>query len=99
LGAYILLFPEARVKTLIGGYGMFAEAKISARMLIGFWFVIQVFYGTIWLVKAPGQGGGVAWWAHIYGFVAGLALVHVFKRKDDGPAKPDLWPALYSNEK
>jgi membrane associated rhomboid family serine protease len=99
LGAYTVLFPDAGVKTVIGHHGMFAEVKVPARLLLVSWFVIQVFYGIIWMVIPTGETGGVAWWAHIYGFVAGLALVYIFRRKGNKPAKSDHWPILYSNEK
>jgi len=78
LGAYLLLFPHARVLTLVP-LGLFTQlAEIPALVVLGFWIVIQLVNG---LVTFGFQGGGVAWFAHIGGFAAGLLLVGVFKRR------------------
>ena len=78
LGAYLLLFPHARVLTLIllGFFIQFAE--IRAVFVLGFWIVIQVLNG---LLTFSFEGGGVAWFAHIGGFVAGCLLIGLFKRR------------------
>ena len=77
LGAYILLYPRARVLVLIP-LGYFARIMyIPAGFVLGFYFVIQLFQGTLSLGQA---GGGVAWFAHIGGFIAGLFLVGLFKQ-------------------
>jgi membrane associated rhomboid family serine protease len=76
LGAYIVLFPKARVQTLIF-LGYFARmAQLPALLVLGFWFVLQLFNGL--LAFGMTQLGGVAWFAHIGGFVAGLLLVRLF---------------------
>jgi membrane associated rhomboid family serine protease len=76
LGAYIVLFPNARVQTLIF-LGYFARmAQLPALLVLGFWFVLQLFNGL--LAFGMTQLGGVAWFAHIGGFVAGLLLVRLF---------------------
>jgi len=76
LGAYIVLFPNARVQTLIF-LGYFARmAHLPALLVLGFWFVLQLFNGL--LAFGMMQMGGVAWFAHIGGFVAGLLLVRLF---------------------
>jgi membrane associated rhomboid family serine protease len=78
LGAYLLLFPRARVLTLIP-LGFFTRLDyIPAGWVLGFWIVIQFFNGTLSLGR---EGGGVAWFAHIGGFVAGMALIRVFIRR------------------
>ena len=76
LGAYIVLFPNARVQTLIlvGYFGRMAQ--VPALLVLGFWFVIQLFSGL--LAFGMTQMGGVAWFAHIGGFVTGLLLVRLF---------------------
>jgi membrane associated rhomboid family serine protease len=75
MGAYIVLYPRATVATLI----FFVPFPIPAFMLIGFWFVSQLFSGFSSLgVDAVGAGGGVAYFAHIGGFIAGALLVNVF---------------------
>ena len=77
LGAYLLLFPHARVMTLIF-FGWFVRlVEIPALIVLGFWIVVQVLNGLLTLGV---QVGGVAWFAHIGGFVAGLVMVKPFSR-------------------
>ncbi len=76
LGAYILLFPRAQVETLLL-MGYFTRLiRVPALIVLGFWFVLQLFSGL--LSFGMSQTGGVAWFAHIGGFVAGLLLVKLF---------------------
>lgn len=82
LGAYLVLFPQRRVHVLAPGYAL-ATARVSALMLLGFWFVLQFFNGLAALSAGTAQTGGVAVWAHIGGFVAG-ALVGVALRAMGG---------------
>lgn len=80
LGAYLILYPRASILTLIP-FGYFMRiVRLPAIFVLGFWFVIQLFQG---LASLPGAElrGGVAWFAHIGGFVAGLILVNLFKGK------------------
>ncbi|MBI1244153.1 MAG: rhomboid family intramembrane serine protease [Alphaproteobacteria bacterium] len=74
LAAYLLLHPRAFVYS----FAFFRFAWLPAWFVLGFWIVVQVANG---LIAEPGEGG-VAWWAHVGGFVAGLVLVPVFKRRD-----------------
>ncbi len=75
LGAYLLLFPHARVLTLIP-LGLFSRVvEIPALVVLGFWIIVQVLNGVMTLGV---QVGGVAWLAHIGGFVAGLVMVIPF---------------------
>jgi membrane associated rhomboid family serine protease len=77
LGAYLLLYPHARILVLIP-LGFYAQmVRLPAGLVLGFWFVIQIFSS---LAADPGSAG-VAWFAHIGGFVAGLALIPLFKRR------------------
>jgi membrane associated rhomboid family serine protease len=78
LGAYLLLFPHARVLTLIP-LGFFTQiAEIPAMIVLGFWIVVQIVNG---LLTFNFEGGGVAVFAHIGGFVVGMLLVGLFKRR------------------
>lgn len=73
LGAYILLFPHARVHTLIF-LGIFVQVvRVPALFIIGFWVVIQFINGLI--SKGTALDGGVAWFAHIGGFIFGLLII------------------------
>jgi len=75
LGAYLILFPGARVLTLFPIFFFFQLVEIPALLFIGFWFVMQFFSGALSFVAAKGQMGGTAWWAHIGGFVAGILMI------------------------
>lgn len=79
LGAYLLLFPHAEVRTLLFLGPFITLTRISAVFLIGFWFVTQLFAGLVSLGVATEQTSGVAFWAHIGGFLAGLLLAFVFR--------------------
>jgi hypothetical protein len=80
LGAYLVLFPGARMLTLIPAYFIFT-VELPAYVLLAYWFIIQLFSGTASVVAGKAGGGGVAWWAHIGGFVAGAALIKLFQPK------------------
>ena len=80
LGAYLVMFPTALVQVIILPF-FFLPFLVPAVVLIGIWFLTQVFSG-IASVGTATAGSGVAWWAHIGGFVTGLALIGVFRRKD-----------------
>lgn len=77
LGAYILMFPGRRVNVLVGR----RVTATSALVVIGFWIVIQIFSGVgeITASSQTGSGGGVAYMAHIGGFVAGLMLAYLLR--------------------
>ena len=78
LGAYIVLYPRARVKTLIF-LGAFARiADLSALWVLGLWFILQLMSGITSIGNLA--AGGVAFWAHIGGFVAGVVLVKLFAK-------------------
>jgi membrane associated rhomboid family serine protease len=75
LGAYIVFFPYARILTLVPLFVFFFTARIPALVFIGLWFVMQFFSGVGALGRAgAGYSGGVAWWAHIGGFVLGSLM-------------------------
>ncbi len=73
LGAYMVWFPHSRVHTLIFLGFFITTAELPAILFLGFWFVIQFFQGTVSLAAA-GNLGGVAWFAHVGGFVYGFVL-------------------------
>jgi membrane associated rhomboid family serine protease len=91
LGAYLLLFPRAQVLVLIP-LGIFTRLMyVPAGFVLGLWFVLQLLSGGMTLGR---QGGGVAFFAHVGGFVAGMALIGVFKRPDVrffAPARHRSW--------
>ncbi len=74
LGAYLLLFPQRRVTVLLG-YGV---TQMPALIVIGLWFVLQLFSG-IGSIAGAADTGGVAYMAHVGGFIAGLALAFILR--------------------
>src|SRR5262249_18751548 len=81
LGAYLLLFPSAKIDTWIPVWWLFLTTiEVPAFFFLGFWFLLQVISGLPELAFSSAQGG-VAWWAHIGGFVAGVVLIPFFKRR------------------
>lgn len=81
MGAYIVLFPHGKVRTIIL-FGFFGQiVLVPAWIMIGIWFALQLFSGFSSL-GVGGDVGGVAFWAHIGGFIAGAVLVWIFRNKD-----------------
>jgi membrane associated rhomboid family serine protease len=78
LGAYVLLHPHATIRVLIFLGIFITMAHLPAMIVLGIWFVTQLLSGAF----APTGQPGVAFWAHIGGFVAGMALVPLLKRSD-----------------
>ena len=78
MGAYALLYPKARVQTLLVLGFYITTIAVPAFVMLGYWFLLQLLGG---LPALGSSGGGVAFWAHIGGFLAGLALVYVFRRQ------------------
>ena len=76
LGAYILLFPRARVTTLIPIFIFITVRELPAIFVLGIWFILQLFIGVESLGVSPASGG-VAYFAHIGGFVTGMVLIAV----------------------
>jgi membrane associated rhomboid family serine protease len=93
LGAYALLHPRARVLTLIFIIFFVTLVEIPAMIMLGAWFILQFLpaVGQLALPDVSGQTGGVAYFAHVGGFVVGLALIKLLARREhegSGPAYP-----------
>ncbi|MCS7102869.1 MAG: rhomboid family intramembrane serine protease [Candidatus Korarchaeum sp.] len=78
LGAYLLLYPRARVITLIFTWYLAALRPIPAKYFLGFWFILQLIPGLL-----LGENTGVAYWAHIGGFIVGITLAFPYKSRAD----------------
>jgi membrane associated rhomboid family serine protease len=91
LGGYALLYPRARVVTVIFIIFFFQFIELPALVVLGLWFLMQVFFGSAELAQ-PVAGGGVAYWAHIGGFLFGLVLIKLFadRAKHDYVARNHL---------
>lgn len=74
MGAYVLLYPRARILTLVPIFFFFQFFEIPAFVFLGYWFLLQLLSAGL----TSSDIGGVAWWAHIGGFVTGIILVKVF---------------------
>jgi membrane associated rhomboid family serine protease len=82
LGAYFLLFPRARVLTLVPLFFFFPVVEIPAFFFLGIWFLIQFLSGAATIGRTSALTGGVAWWAHIGGFLAGMLLLKLLLPRD-----------------
>ncbi len=91
LGAYLVLFPRARVLSLVTLFFFVTFVEVPAGLYLGFWFLTQLFSGFAALVGA--NMAGVAWWAHVGGFVFGMMSVHAFTEKH--PAYYRWYPDEY----
>jgi membrane associated rhomboid family serine protease len=76
MGGYVVLYPRVRIQMLVI-FGIFIRTiAVPASFMLGYWFLLQLFGGAVSLGRA---GGGVAFWAHVGGFVAGAVLVLLFR--------------------
>jgi membrane associated rhomboid family serine protease len=87
LGAYLLFFPTARLVVLFPIFFFPFFFEVPAVLYLGFWFFSQLFSGALALA-GPQDVGGIAWWAHVGGFVAGMLLCGLFVSRRR-PAQPD----------
>jgi len=87
LGGYILLYPRARVVTVIFLVIFFTVLELPALVVLGLWFVEQAVFGATNLTDPTGGGGGVAYFAHIGGFIFGLLVIRAIARAKPLPAR------------
>jgi membrane associated rhomboid family serine protease len=96
LGGYFLLFPRARVITLFLLFFFPWFVEIPAVVFLGFWFVSQLYSGLFSLAMPSGvQMGGIAWWAHIGGFIFGVLMINVFGHRHRAYSRwhrDEYWP-------
>jgi membrane associated rhomboid family serine protease len=74
LGAYLILFPRSRIASLVPVIFIFTIMEIPAFLFLLFWFALQIYSGLF----AAQSGGGIAWWAHVGGFIFGVVMVSFF---------------------
>lgn len=79
MGAYFVLYPHSRVLTLIPLIIYWEIVELPAILVLGFWFLMQLFSGT--MAAAVGKSGGIAFMAHVAGFGLGAAGVYLFKKR------------------
>ena len=84
MGAYFVLYPRSRIVTLLPLFFFFQIVEVPAIFFLGFWFLLQLLSGVGSMATATGSeaAGGIAFWAHAAGFLAGLSGVLVFRRPE-----------------
>ena len=92
LGGYVLLYPRARILSLVFIVFFVTIIEVPAVFLLGFWFIEQLYFGAAGLTSPVGGGEGVAYFAHIGGFAFGLLVIRLFIRRAR-PVPPPLQPA------
>jgi membrane associated rhomboid family serine protease len=90
LGAYLVLFPGARIITIVPFIFVFA-IQLPAGLVLGVWFILQLWSG-LGAIGVNGTAGGIAYWAHIGGFVFGLVIVRLLAPRRHHRARPDWEP-------
>lgn len=80
LGAYLINYPHARIVTLVPFFFYYEIIELPAIMVLGAWFLVQFLNGTAAIATTAQGTGGVAWWAHIGGFIAGIFMYYVLSR-------------------
>ena len=81
MGAYFVLFPHSRILALLPLFVFWNVVEVPAILFLGIWFVMQFFSGVGSIAAgARATGGGIAFWAHVAGFLTGMATVFVFRR-------------------
>ena len=82
MGAYFVLYPRSRVLTIVPLIVFFTFWWLPAWIVLGYWFVVQFFSGAATSIAYTNQStGGVAFWAHVGGFVAGILLIKIFPQR------------------
>jgi membrane associated rhomboid family serine protease len=79
LGAYLVLFPRSRVASLVPIFFIFTIIEIPAVIFLIFWFLTQIYSG--WFSLQGSGGSGIAWWAHVGGFIFGLIMSFFFAQR------------------
>lgn len=83
MGAYFVLYPNSRILTLVPIFFFIQLIEIPAIFFLGVWFVMQFLSGVGSIATASGEPvGGIAFWAHVAGFAAGIGTVGLFKRRE-----------------
>jgi membrane associated rhomboid family serine protease len=85
LGGYLLLYPHARVLTIVFIIFFFTILELPALVMLGLWFLQQIYFGYADLSDPTGGGGGVAYWAHLGGFAFGALAIKAFAKRVKTP--------------
>jgi membrane associated rhomboid family serine protease len=92
LAAYLVLFPSARIVSIVPIFFIPLFVEIPAAIWVGVWFSAQLLNGVFEMLAGVEALGGVAWWAHVGGFAVGLLLVWPLKRPEPVYHADQYWP-------
>lgn len=81
LGAYLVTYPFARVLTVVPMLFLWPIVELPALLVLGMWFIVQLLNGSAAIATTEQTVGGIAWFAHIGGFLAGIVLLSFFKKR------------------
>lgn len=90
MGAYLVKFPHSRIVTLIPIFFLLTTVELPAVLILLYWFLIQIFSGMAAAGQMASAQGGVAWFAHVGGFVAGMVLIGLMKTRERYRRRRDL---------
>jgi len=90
MGAYLVKFPHARILTLIPIFIFITMYELPAAVVLAYWFILQIFSGVGSVAYSQLSEGGVAWFAHVGGFLAGIVLIKVFPTRGQYERRRDL---------
>jgi membrane associated rhomboid family serine protease len=91
MGAYLVKFPHSRITTLVFVFVFLTTVEVPAVLILLYWFVIQFFSGVGSIAEAHLSRGGVAWFAHVGGFLAGALLIKLMKTRQRYQLRRDLY--------
>lgn len=91
MGAYLIKFPHSRILTLVPVFFFLTTVEVPAVLILGYWFVIQFFSGVGSIGYSHLSQGGVAWFAHVGGFLAGMLLVNLMRPRPPRRRRRDLY--------
>jgi membrane associated rhomboid family serine protease len=87
MGAYMVMFPKAKILTVLLILFLPILVQLSAFVYVGYWFLLQLISGALSFASSSGSQGGVAWWAHVGGFAFGILLLPLFRRQESSYRK------------
>jgi membrane associated rhomboid family serine protease len=90
MGAYLVKFPRARVLTLVPIFFFLTTYELPAFVILGWWFIVQIFSGVGSIAYSNLSEGGVAWFAHVGGFLTGIILIYLFPTSKPYERRKDL---------
>jgi len=90
MGAYVIKFPRSRIVTLVPVFFFLTTVEIPASVILVYWFVVQIFSGVGQIGYSHLSQGGVAWFAHVGGFLAGTLLIFALRPSGRYRRRPEL---------